>query len=170
VEAVGAVVDGVAVELGAQIGAHEQLREVEAVRAKVIEDALQRQGGVGFRQLGGVGEEKGSAAFAANRVLEPRHARLLQLGKVMRDVVEVFGVHLQAQQRRVGRFEGAQIGLAAVFAGPGADQFFIAQDAVRGAFADGQREQVHEAAGAEAGGFLPGRDDLGRGDGVRAPG
>jgi hypothetical protein len=48
-----------------------------------------------------------------------------------------------------------------VLAGARSDQFFVAQDAVGGAFADGQLEHVHQAAGAETRGFFAGRDDFG---------
>ncbi|MEY2878058.1 MAG: hypothetical protein RLZZ15_438 [Verrucomicrobiota bacterium] len=47
--------------------------------------------------------------------------------------------------------------------GRGGGVFGVAQDAVGGAFADGQLKQVHEPAGAEAGGLFPGGDDLGGG-------
>ena len=55
-EAVRSVVDGVAIELAAEVGAYFNLGEVDAVGAQVLEYALQREGGVSFRQVGGVGE------------------------------------------------------------------------------------------------------------------
>lgn len=162
VEAVGAVVDGVAVELAAEVGAHFEVGEVEAVLAQVRGDAGGGERGVGLREVGGVGEEERAGGFVADGILETGHAGLLHLRIVVGDVVEVFGVHLEAAEGRVRSFERAQVGFAPVLAGARLEQFFVAQDAVRGAFADGQFKQVHEAAGAEAGGLLPGRDDFGR--------
>lgn len=40
-------------------------------------------------------------------------------------------------------FNGPQIGLAAVLARTGTDEFLVTQDAVHGAFAHGQLEHVH---------------------------
>ena len=56
VEAVRSVVDGVAIELAAEVGAYFNLGEVDAVGAQVLEYALQREGGVSLRQVGCVGE------------------------------------------------------------------------------------------------------------------
>ena len=80
--------------------------------------------------------------------------------KVVRDVVEVFGVHLQTQQRRVLGFDRAQVGLTLMFARARTDEFFVPQDAVSGAFADGQLEHVHQTAGAETWSFFARGDDL----------
>ena len=121
VKTVGAVAHGVAVKLGAEVGAQDQFSEIEAVCGEVGEHALECERGVGFREFAGVGEEEGPEGFAANRILETGHAELLHLGKVAGDVVEVFGVHLQAQQGRMGGFDRAEIGLALVFAGARAD-------------------------------------------------
>lgn len=96
VKTVGTVVDGVAVELGAEVGADDQLGEVEAVRGEVGQHALERERGVGFREFAGVAQEERAERFAANGVLEAGHAGLLHLGEVVGNVVEVFGVHLQA--------------------------------------------------------------------------
>ncbi len=159
VEAVGAVVDGVAVELAAQIGAHLDLGQVEAVGAEVREDAGRGERGVGFRAVGGVGEEERAGGFVADRVLERGQRLRLQLRPVVGNIGEILGVHLQATERRVGGLDGVQIGFAAVLAGPRADEFFVPQDAVRGAFADGQLEPVHQAPRAEAGRFFPRGDD-----------
>ena len=41
----------------------------------------------------------------------------------------------------------------------GADELGVAQDAVRGAFTDGQGKHVHQPAGAEAGRFFPRGED-----------
>ena len=48
VKPVLAVMHGVAVELGAEVGAHDQLAEVEPVRGEVGEHALAGERGVGF--------------------------------------------------------------------------------------------------------------------------
>jgi hypothetical protein len=53
-------------------------------------------------------------------------------------------------ERRLGGFASAQVGLALVLAGTRANKFFVAQDAVRGAFADGQIKHVHKTTGTEA--------------------
>ena len=52
VESIRTVVDGVAVELAAEVGAYFNLGEVDAVDAQVLEYAVQREGGVGLRQIG----------------------------------------------------------------------------------------------------------------------
>jgi hypothetical protein len=76
VKPIVSVVDGVGVELGAEVGAHDQLGEVEAVGLEVRGDAGGGEGGVDLGEFAGVGEEEGAEGFAANGVLEAGHAGL----------------------------------------------------------------------------------------------
>jgi len=168
VKTVVAVVHCVTVELGAEVGAHDQLREIKAVSLEVRGDARGGEGGVGFRQFAGVGEKEGAEGFAADGVLEPGHAGLLHLGKVMRDVVEILGIHLEAQERRMRGLDGPQVGFALMLARTRADELCVAQDAMRRALAERQFEHVHEAPRAETGGLFARGDDLGR-DGLSGP-
>jgi hypothetical protein len=74
VKAVRAVVDGVAVELGAQVGADLDLGEGHAMVAQVVEHASDGESGIGFGKGGGIGEEEGASGLVADGVLEAGQA------------------------------------------------------------------------------------------------
>jgi hypothetical protein len=74
VKAVRAVVDGVTVELGAQVGADFVLGQRDAMVAQVVEHACDGEGGIGFGEGGGVGQKEGASGLVADGVLEAGQA------------------------------------------------------------------------------------------------
>ena len=159
-EAVGAHVDGVAVKLGAQIGADFHFPQIDTVRGQVGQEAVGGQCGVGLGQRLAVGEELGADAAFADGGLEERQTEPLHLRPVDRQIGEVFGVHTEAGEGRVRGLDRTQIALGLVAAFWFSRQPVGAQDATDSVVAERQVELGDQAARPEARRFLPQRDDL----------
>ena len=153
-KALGPVMDGIAIELDAQIGGEDDWVGIQAVLLQVSQKAPDGEGGVGFGQFVAVGQELGAAGQFANGVLEVGQTVALHLGPVEGDVGEVFDIHLEASKRHVSGFDGAQVVLAAVAALGGPGQLVGVNDPLSGIVAQRQIELCNEPASAKAGGFL----------------
>ena len=100
---------GVAVVFGAEVGGDDDLGGVEAVIFEMGEEAIHGQGGVSFGEFIAVGQELGAARQFAEGVLEAGQAIGLHLRPIEGEVGEIFDIHLEAGERRIGRFDGAEI-------------------------------------------------------------
>ena len=116
VKAADLIVGGVAVVFGAEVGGDDDLRGVEAVVFEMGEEAIHGQGGVSFGEFIAVGQELGAARQFADGVLEAGQAIGLHLRPIEGEVGEIFDIHLEAGERRIDRFDGAEIVLAVVAA------------------------------------------------------
>src|SRR5579859_2996674 len=157
-EAIGPVVAGVAVKLGAQVGADLHFGQLDAEALEMLEQPGAGQAGIGLGQLGGIGEEDGPGGFVAQSVLEAGQALGLHLGPVMGDVIEELGVHLPAAQGGMLGLDPAQVRLSAVLLRAWTQQPGVAQDPVDGSLADRQLKVLDQTPGSEAGGALAGGD------------
>jgi hypothetical protein len=114
VEAVWGVMDGVAVELDAEVGA--DLDGFDAVALEVGEKVFYGEGGVGFGEFVGVVKEESAGGFVADGVLEAGKRTLEHLGVKVGDVAEGFDVHLEVREGRECGFDGAQVSFALMLA------------------------------------------------------
>ena len=140
--------------LRAVVGGQHQPFHGHAVVLEMGQDALGGHGGVGGGQLVGIVDEQGAAFHVAQRVLVARQAVGHHLGPVGGDVVERFGVGLEALEGLVGGLDGAQVVflLALVFAP--ASHAGLAQDASDGPLRGAQAEQILEPPWPGAGQLL----------------
>ncbi len=121
----------------------------------------QARDGIGFGEFVALGQELGAAGKFAEGVLETGQAIGLHLGPIEGDVGEIFDIHLEAGEGRIGRFDRAEIVFALVAALGLAGELVLAQEAVQGVVADFEIKLGNEAAGAEAGCFFPLSNALG---------
>jgi len=135
-EATDLVVDGIAIKFDSQIGGEDDLGGIDAVVFEVLEKAVDGEGGIGFGKFVAVGQELGAAGKFADGVLETREAIGLHLRPVERNVGEIFDIHLEAGEGRIGRFDGAKIVFPFMAALGFAGELVLAEDAIEGVVAD----------------------------------
>jgi hypothetical protein len=151
VKALGSVVDGAAVKFRDQVGSDNGLASIDAMLLEVFEEALDAQGGVGFREFVAVGQELGTTGEFANGVLEAGQAVALHLGPIEGDVGEVLHIHLEAGERGIGGFNGTQVVLTVVSALGWPGQVMGVNDALGGVMAQRQIKFLDEAPSAKTG-------------------
>lgn len=135
-EALGSVMNGIAIEFDAQIGGEDDLRSIDAVVFEVLEKAVDGEGGVGFGKFVAIGQELGAAGKFADGVLETRQAVGLHLGPVEGNVGEIFDIHLEAGEGGIGGFDGTEIVFAFMTAFGFTGELVLAEDAIEGVVAD----------------------------------
>ena len=159
-ETVGSEVDGIAIELGTEVGADFDLAQVNTVSGQVCEEAVDGQCCIGLGEFVAVGEELGADAALADGGLETWESLLLHLGPVHGQIGEVFGVHAETGEGLVSGFDGAQITFGLVTTFGFTCQAMDAEDAVDGVVAEGQTELGDEATCAKARSLAAEDDDF----------
>jgi len=127
------LVHRLAVELAAAVGLDDDVLGGDAIALQVLQQTTNGEFGIGDRQFAAVGQERGAGLDAANGVLEFGQAKSLHLRPVVRDVVEVFDIHLEMRQGGVTCFDVAEITFGLVFAFFASGQTVLTQDASDGA-------------------------------------
>ena len=160
VEAAGTLLFVVAAVFRAVVCGQDQVVERDAPELQVGREAFYGQGGAGGGEFVGVIDEEGAGFDVADGVLVAGEALSAHLGPVGGDIVERFGIGLEAFERQVLGLDGAQVvflaGLGASFSG----QAVLPEDAGDGAQGGSKIEQKFKAARSEAGDLMPGREDL----------
>lgn len=123
-------------------------------------EALCGQGGVGGGEFVGVVDKEGAGFDIADGVLLTGKAVGAHLGPVGGDIIEGFGVGLEAFERLVLGLDGAQVVFLAGFGASFSGQAVLLEDASDGAGGGLKIEKEFETAGTEAGGLLSGLQNL----------
>lgn len=161
VEAADSIITGIAIELRTQVGGEGDGGGVQAMIFEVLEEALDGEGGIGFGEFVAVGQELSAAGELADGVLEAGQAIGLHLGPVEGNIGEVFDIHLEAGERGISGFDGAEIVFAFVFAFWFTCKLVLAQDAIESVVADFKAELSDQPASAKAGSFCAMSQDFG---------
>jgi len=160
VEAAGTLLFVVAAVFRAVVCGQDQVVERDAPELQVGREAFYGQGGAGGGEFVGVIDEEGAGFDVADGVLVAGEALSAHLGPVGGDIVERFGIGLEAFERQVLDLDGAQVvflaGLGASFSG----QAVLPEDTGDGAQGGSKIEQKFKAARSEAGDLMPGLEDL----------
>ena len=160
VETAELVMNGIPIELAAQIGGDDHLGSIQAVVFKVFEKTIGGEGGIGFGEFIAIGQELGAARQLPDGVLETGQAVGLHLRPVKGDVGQVFDIHLEAGEGGIGSFNGAQIVFALVPALGFAGELVLAENAIESVVTHLQTEFCDEAARPKARGFAAQRHGL----------
>ena len=97
-KALGPIMEGIAIELDAQVGGEDDLVGIQAVLLEVSQKAPDGESGVGFGEFVAVSQELSAAGEFADGVLEVRQAVALHLWPVEGNVGEVLHIHLEASE------------------------------------------------------------------------
>ena len=150
----GPVVNGVTVELDAQVGGDHHLLGIQAMLLEMFEETFDGERRVSFGKFVAVGQELSAARQLADGVLEMGQTVVLHLGPVEGNVGEIFHIHLEASERGVGGFDRPQVIFTAVAALGGPGQLMGINDALGRIVTQRQSKFLNEPASAEARCFL----------------
>ena len=107
VETTELVMNGIPIELTAQIRGNDHLRSIQAVVFKVLEKTIGGEGGIGFGKFIALSRELGAARQLPEGVWKTGQAIGLHLRPVKGEVGQIFDIHWEAGEGGIGSFNRA---------------------------------------------------------------
>jgi hypothetical protein len=147
------------IEFRAVVTLDNDFTEIDTILFQVLEEAVGGNFSIGERQFIAIREELSTEGELPDGVLVLWEAQQFHLRPVVRDIVEVLGVHLEPGKGLVSRFDSSQIVSNPVLAFPFASGSIRSYDTCNCIDAPGEVELIFEVSGAEGGRFIPVGED-----------
>jgi hypothetical protein len=161
VKAFWPIMDGIAIELRAQIGGDDHLAGIHFVLVQMFEESFDGEGGVCLGQFVAVSQELSATGEFSDGVLEARQTVFLHLWPEEGNVGQVLHIHLEASKGSISGFHRAEVIFAAMSALGRSGQLMDIDNALDGIMAQGQVKFGNEPTRAETRSLLAQPNDPG---------